>query len=306
MKKIVLIVFVVLLATAVIVRPIRSVAVQETIYIRSDGSIDPPTAPIDRDGDIYTFTDSIYCPEPRLYWIVLERNNILVDGAGYTVQGSEGSFPHGNGIGLLGRSNVTIKNMEIEAFDYAIALNNSSNNSIYGNNITTNEMNGVWLHESSNNSIYGNNIKDNLFGIWLQESSNNSIYGNNIKDNYIGVRLTVSSGNMFDHNNFVNNIQQVSDDSWEDPVFPPSINVWNDGYPSGGNYWGDYEEKYPGAEEIDGSGIWNTPYVIDENNQDKYPIVPEFPTWTSMLIILIILTVAIATYKRRLPKTTIH
>ena len=284
MKKIVLIVFVVLLATAVIVRPIRSITVQETIYIRSDGSIDPPTAPIDRDGNIYTFTDNIYCPEPRPYWIVLERNNIVVDGAGYTFQGPEGIFPHGSGIDLLGRSNLTIKNMEIEAFDNAIALKNSSNCSIYGNNITANEMSGVWLDGSSNNSIYGNNIIHND----------------------VGVRLTVSSGNMFAHNYFVHNTQQVSDDSWEDPVFPPSINVWNDGYPSGGNYWGDYEEKYPAAEEIYGSGIWNTPYVIDENNQDKYPMVPEFPTWTSMLIILIILTVAIAIYKRRLPKTTTH
>jgi len=35
-------------------------------------------------------------------------------------------------------------------------------------------------------------------------------------------------------------------------------------------------------------------------------IVPEFPTWTSMLLILIVLTVAIAIYKRRLLKTPIH
>lgn len=29
-----------------------------TIYIRPDGSIDPPTAPISRVGDIYTLTDN--------------------------------------------------------------------------------------------------------------------------------------------------------------------------------------------------------------------------------------------------------
>jgi len=35
-------------------------------------------------------------------------------------------------------------------------------------------------------------------------------------------------------------------------------------------------------------------------------IIPEFPTWTSMLLVLITLTVAIAIYKRRLFKTPIH
>jgi len=35
-------------------------------------------------------------------------------------------------------------------------------------------------------------------------------------------------------------------------------------------------------------------------------IITEFPTWTSMLLILIVFTVAIAIYKRRLLKTPIH
>ena len=35
-------------------------------------------------------------------------------------------------------------------------------------------------------------------------------------------------------------------------------------------------------------------------------IIPEFPTWTSMLLVLIVLTVAIVIYKRRLLKTSIQ
>ena len=53
-----------------------------TIYIRADGSIDPPTAPISRDGDTYTFTDNIYDS------IVIQRGDVVVDGAGYTLQGT--------------------------------------------------------------------------------------------------------------------------------------------------------------------------------------------------------------------------
>jgi nitrous oxidase accessory protein NosD len=40
-----------------------------------------------------------------------------------------------------------------------------------------------------------------------------------------------------------------------------------------GNYWSDYEEKYPDAEEIDTTGIWDTPYRIGRDN-DNYPLMP--------------------------------
>ncbi len=39
-----------------------------------------------------------------------------------------------------------------------------------------------------------------------------------------------------------------------------------------GNYWSDYFTKYPNATELDSSGIGNTPYVIDSNNIDNYPL----------------------------------
>jgi hypothetical protein len=53
-------------------------------------------------------------------------------------------------------------------------------------------------------------------------------------------------------------------------------NAWDDGYPSGGNYWSDYQTIYPNASEIDSSGIWNTPYVIDANNTDHYPLMSPY------------------------------
>jgi parallel beta-helix repeat protein len=380
------------------------------IYIRADGSVDPPTAPIQRDGNIYTFTDNIYDK------IVVERDNVVVDGAGYKVQGT-GS---GTGIDLSYRNNVTLKNVEVTNFTYGIYLIYSSNNVFAGNNASLNQNGswrwncnsvnvtdnivshnkyGIWLHTSNYSIIIGNvitsnngtgvfwwknngtiilhnTISDNAYdgvfmrsvtysivrentitannqsgiglsdssgniiikntisnneldgiysfysnrniisgnhikandwsGIFLDVAFNNNISGNSLTNNGHGIYLYESSNNIIYHNNFINNTQQVYDDSWDFPDVPPSISIWDDGYPSGGNYWSDYEEKYPNATELDGSGIWDTPYVIDDNNQDNYPIVPEFPTWTSMLLILIILTVAIAITKRRLLKTPIR
>jgi hypothetical protein len=102
MRKIVSGIMLILLLTSVlfVMLDVPVVVASGTIYIRADGSIDPPTAPIQRNGDIYTLTGNIYD------YIVVQRNNIVVDGAGYTVQGT----------GLtIGTDNVTIKNVEIKA-----------------------------------------------------------------------------------------------------------------------------------------------------------------------------------------------
>ena len=56
----------------------------ETIYIRADGSIDPPTANITNLNNItYTFTDNISYDS-----ILVQRDDIIVDGANYTLQGT--------------------------------------------------------------------------------------------------------------------------------------------------------------------------------------------------------------------------
>jgi parallel beta-helix repeat protein len=126
-------------------------------------------------------------------------------------------------------------------------------NTIIGNNLTNNE-NGISLYYSDNNTIVDNNILDcEQFGIWMYNSLNNLIY----------------------HNNFVNNTKQAD--------IQGSVNSWDDGYPSGGNYWSDYDgtdllcgpyQNTTSSYESDGIG--DTSYNIDENNQDNYPLMGIF------------------------------
>lgn len=179
----------------------------------------------------------------------------------------------GDTIWLSHSSNNSIYGNKIKSNGQGIRLDWSSNNSIYGNDITNNRI-GIYYWASSNNSIYGNKIEDNVSGIVLKGysgnlSSSNTFYRNNVTNNEIGVNVEDSSNNIFYHNNFKDNTQQV--------IIETSgySNSWDDGY--GGNYWSDYGERYPDAEELDGSGIWDTPYVIDENNQDNYPLME---AWT--------------------------
>jgi len=269
-----------------------------TAYIRADGQVDPPDAPISTlDYVTYALTDNITSSDDG---IVVERDNIVVDGNGYTLQGSRIR----RGFVLSEINNVTIKNTNVNGFIPGIWLNDSSNNEIFGCNITANKGNGIELmHSCSNNTVFENNITaNNLAGIEVYFSSNNVIYGNNIRnnemegieiwrssnnlvsrnsitDNMVGANLYNSSDNRFYHNSFINNT------GWQAYSYG-STNVWDDDYPSGGNYWSDYSDKYPSVkdryqgknQDAHGSdGIWDSPYAIGyalvATDQDRYPLV---------------------------------
>jgi parallel beta-helix repeat protein len=142
---------------------------------------------------------------------------------------------------------------------------------ISGNSIAADTQYGVCLNSSNYNIISKNNVTNNYDGIYLLTSSENIISGNTIAENtQSGVSLNSSSTNRFFHNNFVDNQLQVY------AVSSGYANVWDDGYPSGGNYWSNYIARYPDAIENDRTGIWNTPYVIDDDNIDRYPLLGLF------------------------------
>jgi len=285
------------------------VKAESTIYIRADGSVEG-TDKIQQNGNVYTFTDNIVNQS-----IIVEKDNIVVDGAGYTLEG-DGTI---ESIWLENRCNVTIKNMQITHFGGGIKImGNCENNAIIGNNITDigheTAANGIWVSfGASNNTISGNNITNNYVGIfvymgggniisenyitanwgagvWIAGGSNR-IIRNDIINNGVGVSVDIGE-NIIYHNNFVNNTVQAAVNEASS-----AVNIWDDGYPSGGNYWNNYN-----GTDNDGDGIGETPYAIDENNQDNYPlvnqtIIPEFPSLTPISLGITMLTAAIAIYR---------
>jgi parallel beta-helix repeat protein len=184
------------------------------------------------------------------------------------------------GILLAWTTDSQITNNEISSnYGDGVILNYASNNKIMKNNINANSGAGIRLSYSNQNIVSGNHITRNQMGIFLVYSAdNNTITENNIADQDIGINFYTSSNNLIYHNNFVNNTKQVYDAYWETleqpfSYIPPSENIWDNDYPIGGNYWSNYTNLYPEAEELDSSGIWETPYIIDENNQDRYPLI---------------------------------
>jgi parallel beta-helix repeat protein len=176
---------------------------------------------------------------------------------------------------LVKCKNIRVENLNLSAASVGVQLLKTNNTIIIGNNIRNNECGGIVLFESTNNSIIGNNITNNRYGIDLDDSSNNSIIGNSITNNECGVYLYYfyygSSNNSIYHNNFIRNTRQVY------IITERYTNIWDDGYPSGGNYWSDYSgvdfNIGPYQNETGSDGIGDTPYVIDSNNQDHYPLI---------------------------------
>ena len=201
------------------------------------------------------------------YGIWLDNsNNCTLIGNTATNIGVDG---YGDGICLKNSNNCTlIRNTATSNGEHGISLERSDNCTLVGNTARDNPSNGIKLTVACYNTFTNNSVSNNHYdGIWITASSNsNTFVGNTVTSNTPnGIRVHSSSSNSIFHNNFVGNAEQVRSDG--------STNVWDDGYPSGGNYWSDYESEYPNAEEIDDSGIWDTPYEITENNQDNYPLM---------------------------------
>ncbi len=125
---------------------------------------------------------------------------------------------------------------------------------------------GIFLFHSSGNTLNGNTVRDNSNGITLLYSDNNALINTTIQNNYLGMVFSFSSNNRVYHNNFINNYYLH--------IYDGIGNFFDDGYPSGGNYWSDYDTTGEGCLDENEDGFCDTPYYFD-GGQDNYPFMEE-------------------------------
>lgn len=167
------------------------------------------------------------------------------------VDGNDISSNGGNGIFLNVSRSVTLDRNMIFSNDWSGILSRSSTDSIINDNTITGNDYGATFHSSDLMTVSQNNFSLNTqMGILLNNSINNEVY----------------------HNNIIDNGQQADDNT--------ASNLWDNGYPSGGNYWSDYtgiDQMNGPNQDIPGPDfIGDTPYIIDPDSQDRYPFTQPF------------------------------
>jgi len=207
-------------------------------------------------------------------------------------------------------SNCTIRNCvfvfptDVEAGSDAIDVYGSANNTITGNMITiadksdagiavlvnsagniidNNTITGGWV--SITISLAGDDTVTNNYltgqapakisyfadvgSLTLIQSSGDIVKGNTLINNTLGLSLSEADCSVY-QNNFINNTQQALTDGDSQVVF-------DNGYPSGGNYWSDYNgtDAFSGTYQnrTGSDGIGDTPYIIGAGGIDHYPLM---------------------------------
>ncbi len=258
-------------------------------------------------------------PEGFRIPIKIESSNVSVSGfkllygyAGITVGEVKYCIISGNriagnqhGILLVGTSfsNVTKNYFEQIRLSSAIQLSYSNYNLVTGNYIDNcTEGIQIWQY-STNNTVTENTIKNcDDVAIRLQYADNNTIARNDISSSGTGTSIYVANYNTITKNNYINNIEHLPSGEWEWYAktfgYNGSINIINQ------NYFSDYNGTDSNAD-----GLGDTPYIINEDNQDNFPLmnpidietIPEFPSLTSFLVAGFFVTIIVSmAYRRRI------
>ncbi len=156
----------------------------------SDSSVNPEPQVFDKAGTTYTvktnFTGAI----------TVTTSNIVIDGAGYTMQCS-GSI----GVYLNSVTNVTVTNLKVTGTTLGIQATSSSSCTIANNTITN--ISNIALNTAVESSIIANNtIDQSSRGIFITNGNgHNLVTANNITCSGIGVEFLTSENTLT--NNFI-------------------------------------------------------------------------------------------------------
>ncbi len=202
-----------------------------------------------------------HCSNVHLSSLSINNTDVGITMTGVTnalVENIELSANHFEGLELASSSNVTIRATDFSGMLY-----------YYGSNQI--ETYGLIVNSSNKTVVDGNRFYSDDIGAEIGISSDNTFSGNTFDSDLAALRLEISTPNTrLYHNNFLpsayNPLVGVSDSQ-------PG-HSWDNGYPSGGNFWA----NYPGSDP-DNDGIGDTPYPIPGGvYQDRYPLMRPYPS----------------------------
>lgn len=215
-----------------------------------------------------------------IYYLVNKHNLVVPTNAGY--------------LALINCSNMLVQNLTLMNNGQGMLLAFTRNSTIINNNMTANQQ-GILLYDcpqttikynsiarnnpqfdmeleySPNCSIYGNYIASSNNGAIISNSNNTKVIDNTFWYNYWGSNLNLNSSSFCTiyHNNFIQQPGQA-----QAVVTSSSNNTFDDGSPSGGNYWSDYT-----GVDTRNTGLGFPYYTISGQTEDVYPLMGQIHTY---------------------------
>jgi parallel beta-helix repeat protein len=175
------------------------------------------------------------------------------------------SYPDGGYFALVNCSHVNVKDFNFSGNEDGLLLAGSVGCVL--TNLTLRDNRIFVTYENQTEPTYWG-------GLIFFESNNNTIENCVFCNSTYGAWLYHSDWNLFTHNSFIGNDKSILSGDIPTIALPSgyiSTNFWDDGYSSGGNYWSDYN-----GTDLNQDGIGDTPYTIDTNNIDHYPLMGIF------------------------------
>jgi len=202
--------------------------------------------------------------------LTLNNQGILgINSSDPVIKGNDFSNRYQEAIGLASCLNSAVTSNKLT--ESGISIDNSNGNVISNNDF---DQAGIGVHSSNNTLITANNFYKGWVATSISDSSDVVVAANNYTDSNIAVTDSGIPGNLFFMNNFVNSAYppDMSGGATDNEGIPFNMkDFWDNG--KVGNYWSNYTQRSPNAQPAGTSGAWNTPYVVNNNNTDYYPLV---------------------------------
>jgi len=231
--------------------------------------------------------------------VEITADNVTI--SGFVLQHSGYGWTR-HGIYVYMADHCTIEDNHFFKDCHNIRLNYSRGSTVRGNIIdgvmTQPTMYGIRVENSANCTVENNHVSDCVGAVHLQNATGCAVARNLLEGNSQGIRfytpctynevfennvcnssydgmiaempdnLTLTGNRVF-HNNFINNTSPF--------ILSLSGITWDDGYPSGGNYW----SRYNGTDLKTGSfqnetgydGIGDDYYSLNPTQKDSYPLL---------------------------------
>jgi parallel beta-helix repeat protein len=229
--------------------------------------------------------------------------NCTIGNAAYGVDAEAFHGFNGTFFKMIASFNTTIEKSTISNSAVGIRLR-GDNNTVTGNKILSNAL-GIYFKDANYGTISQNTINGTVaptpligtvgtdiapfnYSLWKNEFSqellhidvagiivggnDNTVFDNDVTNNWNGVNIGPGGGNVFFNNNIHNNTLREAT-GWRG-------NLWNNSYPTGGNYWGGYTgiDVYsgPNQDQPGSDGIGDTGYTAFPSWMeivDNYPLM---------------------------------